>query len=285
MKQDLFPQLNSKERYGLIAMLVLISFCFILSILLRNCNNNFDQQDSLVFQKEWNQLEQSDTGSYQKNRNINNANLFYFDPNALDSMDFVRLGLENKTIHYLINWRNKGKIFYKKEDFKALYTLSPETYLALEPFIQIENTKTNNHYKAYPSAPNNVNLNRCDAATLELLKGIGPVLAQKIIQYREVLGGFLTLEQLLEIYKFHDTTYNYLKEKIVINPQDVNIMELNHIDIERLSKHPYIGETMAKNILMYGKDIGGYRNISQLRQVPLMNDKKYRKIAPYFKIE
>ncbi|MBA3828612.1 MAG: helix-hairpin-helix domain-containing protein [Taibaiella sp.] len=63
--------------------------------------------------------------------------LFYFDPNTLDSSGFRKLGLKEKTTAILLHWRAKGKHFYNKDELKKVYTLSPEEYARLEPYIKI----------------------------------------------------------------------------------------------------------------------------------------------------
>jgi len=64
--------------------------------------------------------------------------LFPFDPNTLDSAGFRRLGLREKTTAILLHWRNKGKVFRRKEEMKKVYTLTPEEYERLEPYIRIK---------------------------------------------------------------------------------------------------------------------------------------------------
>jgi len=217
------------------------------------------------------------------------ASLFPFDPNTLDSEGFRRLGLAAKTTHLLLNWRRKGKHFYTKEDLKPLYTLTPEAYARLEPYIAITATappwQSHGFQNNYAPLPATIDLNRTDSAMLVRLNGIGPVLAHKIIERRNALGGFLRYEQLLEVYRFNDTTFKMLKEKLVIDAGAVKKMPLNKADLDQLKMHPYIGEKTARNIILYREGLKRFENIEQLRQVPLMNEEIYRKIAPYFVVE
>ena len=41
-------------------------------------------------------------------------NLFYFDPNSASEEDFINLGISPKTTNTIINYRNKGAMFFKK---------------------------------------------------------------------------------------------------------------------------------------------------------------------------
>jgi len=99
------------------------------------------------------------------------------------------------------------------------------------------------------------------------------------------LGGYLKHEQLLEVYKFNDTTFAMLRQKLFIRPEAIKKININTSTVEQLQAHPYIGEKMAKNILLLRNGMKRFENIQQLRQVPLMNEEIYRKIAPYLVVD
>jgi DNA uptake protein ComE-like DNA-binding protein len=224
------------------------------------------------------------------NQTTGEASLFSFDPNTLDSDGFIRLGMPAKAVKGLLNWRRHGKHFYKPEDLKPLYNLPAETYAALEPYIHISGGERaySDHaaYSPFPAVPDVIDLNTADSGLLDRgIRGIGATLARKIVQRRTALGGYYRHEQLLEVYRFPDSTYQVLRTKLRIDPSQVKRMNLNTADLAQMSNHPYIGERTAKNILMYRDGIRHYERIEQLREVPLMNEEIYRKIAPYFTVE
>lgn len=249
-------------------------------------------REELEWRAAWKQMqEQQKMASYSDDATMpGSASLFAFDPNTLDSTGFLRLGLKSKTIHFLINWRNKGKIFRKKEDLKPLYTLTEAEYARIEPYISINQTTSEGHYPTYPGfkrepEPAFLNLNSTDSASLVRLNGIGPTLAHKIIARRQALGGFIRHEQLTEIYRFPDSTFQQLQQKLRIDPAAIVKIKINTCSIEQLKAHPYIGEKIGNNIILLRNGLGRYENIEQLKQVPLMNAEIYRKIAPYFIVE
>lgn len=196
-----------------------------------------------------------------------------------------------RAVRSLLNWRSHNKHFYKPEDLKPLYNLPEDVYARLAPYIRIEGNRpyasqtsfasTN----SFPAIPSIIDLNTADSATLDRgVPGIGATLAHKIVQRRIALGGFIRHEQLLEVYKFPDSTFQNMKGKLRINPTAVKKMDLNSATLAQLSAHPYIGEKTAKNILLFKEGVKRYESIEQLRQVPLMNEEIYRKIAPYFSV-
>ena len=64
--------------------------------------------------------------------------------------------------------------------------------------------------------PRLIDINHASAAALELLPGIGPVLAQRIVEYREEHGNFHIPEDLLSVEGIGKTTLEELKEYITI---------------------------------------------------------------------
>lgn len=61
-----------------------------------------------------------------------------------------------------------------------------------------------------------VNLNLATVAELDGLPGVGPVLAERIIEYREKNGGFRAVEELRKVDGIGATRYERLKELVTI---------------------------------------------------------------------
>ena len=77
-----------------------------------------------------------------------------------------------------------------------------------------------------------VELNMADTTTLKKVPGIGPVFANRIVKYRNLLGGFYAVSQLREVYGIDEETIKANKEKIFnrfgINRfKDVKIADLS----------------------------------------------------------
>lgn len=293
------PHFSRVERMGLAAMSLLVALFFTIWQTIPyfyhpKQNGAEDKRLALAWEEYKAAHLPMGTNAYAaENRAASNIvlKLQIFDPNTLDSIGFLQLGLSSRAVKGLMNWRRHGKVFYKKEDLKPLYNLSPEDYARIEPFISISANKQyelkafGNSYAKLPPLPATLDLNTTDSATIVRLNGIGPTLAHKIIARRTALGGYLKHEQLLEVYKFNDTTFNMLKERLIIHPEKIRKLGINTATQEQLQAHPYIGEKTAQNILLLRNGIKRFETIQQLRQVPLMNEEIYRKIAPYLTVD
>lgn len=64
-----------------------------------------------------------------------------------------------------------------------------------------------------------ININTADLELLQTLDGIGPVLAQRIVDWRDAGGVFETPEDLMEIYGIGEATVKQIREFIITEEQ------------------------------------------------------------------
>lgn len=160
---------------------------------------------------------------------------FPFDPNIVTENELVRLGLSQRQAEVITNYRQKGGKFRKKSDFKKMYVVSDSLFARLEPFIEIPK----------------VEINAADSASLVTLSGIGGYYALKIQKYRDLLGGFVSGEQLMEISGIDKERYDGFVEQIRVDTTLVKRFSIWELSADSLSKHPYIGSYASKGIVSY----------------------------------
>lgn len=281
-----YVQLTKTERNGFIALLaLLLTLCCVRLTMSLWVKPSIDRDTELALNAAWEELNTKQTSEAHHLSDIQPI-LTPFDPNTLDSIGWRNLGLSEKTTRMILNWRRKGKIFYRKEDLKAVYTLSDTTFQRIEPYIRIgEISQSDAPSKKHFPKRQTLELNSASADELVALWGIGSKIARAIIQRREALGGFVEFEQLLEIYPFKDTVQSNLKRQLSIDQQKVRRININTADEETLGAHPYIGSRLAKDIVRVRLELGNYKNIKDLMHISLINEENYRKIAPYLTIE
>ena len=62
-----------------------------------------------------------------------------------------------------------------------------------------------------------VDVNTASLEELDTLHGIGPALAQRIIDYREANGPFRTIEQIMEVSGIGEAKFAELKDRITVD--------------------------------------------------------------------
>ncbi|MFN3758544.1 MAG: ComEA family DNA-binding protein [Algoriphagus aquaeductus] len=128
---------------------------------------------------------------------------------------------------------------------------------------------------------NRIDFAEADSVTLQIVPGIGPSTAGRIIKYRENLGGFVSPAQLEEIYGLKPETIEAIWEYFDFSPVITKKIPINRVDLEELAKHPYVSYQEAKVILAYRKQHGDFSKASDLLKVKIFKKDWVDKIAPY----
>lgn len=153
--------------------------------------------------------------------------LFQFDPNTLNEDGFRELGLTDKVIHTIINYRNKGGHFKTPQDIKKIYGLSSADAERLIPYITITATANNKFYKPdekkiadKPATSGNtyhtININTATADEWKTLPGIGDVISSRIVKFRNSMGGFKTVDDVKKTYGLSDSTFKLIRPYLIL---------------------------------------------------------------------
>lgn len=236
-----------------------------------------------------------------KNRDVypKEIDMAEFDPNGLSVQQWNTLGLSVKQAQVIKNFEAKGGRFRKKEDLARIYSISDADYRRLSPYIRI-NSIEGKEESRYVQEQNvgfsknvksvhltkeikesSIDIEKADSAEWVVLKGIGPVLANRIIKYRNALGGFTDIDQIAEVYGLPPETYALIKDKLYLQEGTVKKINVNKANAAELSRHPYISRKQAQWITNYREQHGFYKNLKSLETIELLNQEFLRKIGPY----
>ncbi len=128
------------------------------------------------------------------------------------------------------------------------------------------------------------NINQADVAELSAISGIGKVFSNRIIQYRNLLGGFVSSSQFEEIYGLKEEVYSQLANSVFIDLESIETINLNEVSLDELKQHPYFNWTLSNAIVNYRYHHGDFKSKSNIKKIHLVNDEIYRKIAPYISV-
>lgn len=125
-----------------------------------------------------------------------------------------------------------------------------------------------------------LDLNKATAEELQKVRGIGPSYSERIVKYRDLLGGFSEQDQLAEVYGLEGETIEKLLEQFSIQ-SEVKKIPINSDSLKVLAKHPYISYDMAKIILNYRKAHGDFEQLEDLMKIKTIDENVFLRLKPY----
>lgn len=220
-----------------------------------------------------------------------------FDPNTVDSSTLVHLGLKPWQAKNMMKYRAAGGQYRKAEDLKKLYGMTDSMYQALAPYIRIAREEKDSlrvdsvhtHTDSLPKWPEKkdtiLNLRTADTTELKMIRGIGSYRAKQIVRYREQLGGFVSVEQLLEVKGMEDLASDSILQHFVLDSVAVQQMNVNRAGVQRLAQHPYLRFEQAKALYELRRKKIRLHSIQDLEVIECIDAKTLEKIAPYLNFD
>jgi competence protein ComEA len=301
--KDLFA-LHSAERRGFLVLMALLVFASLavwyVKFVHRPPEVDLSELDRSM--QEWVALQ-----AQARQDSVPASEPFPFDPNTIERADWLALGLTDRQVDGLERFMAKGGRFLTKKDLARMYSIRPDQYARLEPFILLPDSlprRTNYRERkgggiverreaAAPAAPVRnippvkVEVNTADSATLVALRGIGPTFARGIIKYRDRLGGFVSLDQLTEVYVLRDKpdAIARLKELLTVDPAHVRRIAINSCTVDELAHHPYMSWKLARPLIAYRGQHGPFTELEGIKECAVITDSLYQRLAPYLMLE
>jgi len=128
-----------------------------------------------------------------------------------------------------------------------------------------------------------LDLNTADSTSLIALPGIGPVLSARIVRYRNLLGGYASVEQLREVYGLPEETFNMISGRVMADSSAIKRININNADYKQLIRLPYFDSYEVTSILKYRELKGKIVDLNELIDNKLVTTEKFVKVRPYLK--
>jgi len=130
-----------------------------------------------------------------------------------------------------------------------------------------------------------VELNTSDTSELVNSLNLPLWLAKRLINYRELLGGYSYANQLSEVYGFDSNRMKIVHNYVVVDPTQVRKLDLNQSSFKELLRHPYISYEITKEIVNYRLERGGFSSLDELVDHELITESLFIKLKPYLNID
>lgn len=222
---------------------------------------------------------------------------FAFDPNTASEADLKGLGLPDRTVKSILNYRSKGGQFRKKEDLEKIYTLTPEDYARIADYASFSSVQTAfNSPKPVTYAGGGafqaktfvgaIDINRASLEDWRKLPGIGETRARQLVNYREKLGGFRTVDQVHELSGLPDSVFLAIRPHLALSSNDIRKINLNTASVDDLDAHPYISKRQAALIVAYREQHGAFASVEDIGKMRAISDQGWlEKIRPYLSVD
>jgi DNA uptake protein ComE-like DNA-binding protein len=209
------------------------------------------------------------------------TNYFMFDPNILPVDSLVLLGIPQKVAERLENYRNKRGRFIIKKDIKKIYGFSDQLYHSISEYITLPDSILTRQKRL-----THFDINEAGSEQLERISGIGPELAQRILRFREVLGGFISEEQFNEVYQLEgQPLYDLKKYAFIGGGYTPKRIKINQASIEELGAHPYITKRCAEDIVRFRNVNGAIESEKLLANFKSVDKDSFEKLILYLDFE
>jgi DNA uptake protein ComE-like DNA-binding protein len=203
-----------------------------------------------------------------------------FDPNIATYEELISYGFNQFQAKNVVEYRKKGGIFKTPADLKKIYGIDSLFYNSIAAYIVCDPVSLPTQVEK-PDEVVQVELNSTDSLGLIKLNGIGPTYARRILKYRQMLGGYYSKKQLMEVYGFTPENYNLIESKVLVDTTKIEKIRINFAEYKDFIKHPYFNKKQVEAILKFREKNGSFKEIAQIKSAGLIDESTYNRIYPY----
>jgi len=248
--------------------------------------------------EEWMSL-QTEIDSMKLAKFSEKPKVYSFNPNFITDYKGYKLGMSVQEIDRLLAFRKENKYVSSAKEFQDVTKVSDSLLSSMAPlfkfpdwvqkktdfktekkeFVQKENFKKENFKKEKIVL---LDINQATQEDLVKIYGIGEALSARILKQKEILGSFVSMEQMNDVWGLSPEVISELNShfKVVI-PSSLKKIAINDASLKELSQFSYFKYTLAKQIVTYRSMNGNINNIEDLSKIKGFPVEKAKIISLY----
>jgi DNA uptake protein ComE-like DNA-binding protein len=285
-------QFTRREKNGilLLIILILIIWLFYFTYLYFHKDENYDfsnfEQQLKSF---YNSIEIKNTDTIIKK--IKNSDSCFVFINNPKYEDLICIGLNEKLSKTWINYISKGGTFKSINDVKKLWGMTDSIFNSIANKLLMDTIKKfgqNKKVQNFTEKDNKhikkiklIELNTTDTNELKDLPYIGSSFANRIVKYRNRLGGFVAKEQLKEIYGLTEDIFDKIAPYVYVDVFEAKKIPINKADYYTLIQHPYLNKEKVKALLKLRKEKGTINSKEELLRNEIFTSEEWERIKWY----
>ena len=225
---------------------------------------------------------QSEMDSLKMDAKNSKPKIYLFNPNFISDYKGYKLGMSVQEIDRLLAFRKENKYVNSAKEFQNVTKVSDSILNVMAPYFKfpdwVNNKKQNTKFKEYTSYQNQafakkekivfIDINEATKEDLVKINGIGDAISIRILKQKELLGGFVSMEQMKEVWGLSPEVIENLNThfKVLVLPRFKKI-EINNASLKELSQFHYFRYSLAKEIVTYRSMNGNIKNIEDLTKI------------------
>lgn len=286
---------TTHQRTGIFTLLILIVVLQLIYFYM-----NFASPEKADPAKEkWLSL-QTGINSLKKEKYSNKPQVYLFNPNFITDYKGYKLGMSVEEIDRLMKFRKENKYVNSAEEFQQVTKISDSLLTVISPLFKFpdwignkkelaNNKNQDKQYKSYSYQPFPkkektvlIDINQATQEDFITIYGVGEALSSRIIKQREILGGFISMEQLNEVWGLSpEVLYELNAHFKIITVRNFKKIAINNVSLKELAQFPYFKYALAKQIITYRSMNGDFANIEDLAKIKGFPVEKAKIISLY----
>ncbi len=287
-------EFTRSERNGALSLIVCISGIFLLPYFYPLFGQS-DTSDFSVFKSLIEELESEAIAAADIQETYTNTSNSYYKKSASNYKSSPKKEYTPNNSKYKSSKEKSGK--YSKINSSEKSTDNPTPPYQKKEYTKKEYPKKEYSKKEYPkkeypkkeydtpyikkNSTQKIAINKATPETLQQLKGIGPAYSQRIIKFRDALGGFATVDQVGEVFGLPDSTFQSIKPQLLISSQLLKKININTATVDELKLHPYLKWKQANAIVTYREQHGLYNTPNDINKILSLPKDLTDKLIPY----
>ncbi|MES2544825.1 MAG: helix-hairpin-helix domain-containing protein [Bacteroidota bacterium] len=219
---------------------------------------------------------QTDIDSLKESKKDYSPKIYPFNPNFITDFKGYKLGMSVNEIDRLLAFRKTNKYVNSAEEFQNVTKVSDSLLKTLIPYFKFPDwLKNKKEFKPYPKSDFNkktkiviIDINNATKQDLIKVYGIGEGLSDRILKQKELLGAFVSMEQMKDIWGLSPEVIENLNQnfKVLAQPK-IKKININEISLKELSQFPYFRYPLAKSIITYRSMNGDIKSAADLIKI------------------
>ena len=225
---------------------------------------------------------QSQVDAMKRDAKGESTKMYLFNPNFITDYKGYKLGMSTTEIDRLLAFRKENEYVNSAKEFQNVTKVSDSLLKVMAPYFKfpdwVNNRKDRTKFKEYPAYQNEafakkekiviIDINQATKEDLVKIYGIGESISVRILKQKELLGGFVSMDQIKEVWGLSPEVIENLNAhfKVLALPRFKKI-EINNASLKELSQFHYFRYALAKEIVTYRSMNGNINSIEDLTKI------------------